>query len=527
MVGISLRFCAGRFHATPWGHHVNEGVPEWPPSPWRLLRSLIAVWKRKLDGQTPADEMRELLAQLAAPPTFRLPAATTGHTRHYMPWFKKGPADKTKVFDAFIALRREDDLAILWPDVNLTGSQRNRLATVLAHLLSLGRAESWCEARLLDDAEAAREISRANCSPLDGGSSDARLDPVMLLCADGVKAFSNEHTPKAVRVEGRGKLKQQIESPVYDPDWHVCMETVALHDKRWSDPPGSRWITYGRQSDCFNSRRLRVPKRIARREQFQIARYAIDSAVLPLLQDALTVAERARRGLPRTATFFGKDEVGQPAKGHRHAYYLPTDEDGDGRLDHLTVVAENGFTQEELRALDRMQLRWLPHEERPSAPISLVLMGLSTLDEVPRILQKSRMWVSATPFIVTRQAKRRGRKRDLPGALASPATFTRTVLLEELGRLAERRGGLPRIEGIEPLMDGGAFRIAPADWVRGAGGRRLRLLQFKRFRQKRGDDGGRRLSGAFRIWFSELVCGPICLGHSCHFGMGLFLPAAR
>ncbi len=35
---IKLTFPAGRYHATPWGRHVNEGVAEWPPSPWRLLR---------------------------------------------------------------------------------------------------------------------------------------------------------------------------------------------------------------------------------------------------------------------------------------------------------------------------------------------------------------------------------------------------------------------------------------------------------------------------------------------------------
>ncbi len=34
-ISIAIQFSAGRFHATPWGHHVNEGLPEWPPSPWR------------------------------------------------------------------------------------------------------------------------------------------------------------------------------------------------------------------------------------------------------------------------------------------------------------------------------------------------------------------------------------------------------------------------------------------------------------------------------------------------------------
>ena len=46
MIAIRLRFLTGRFHATPWGHHVNEGVVEWPPSPWRLLRALVATFYR-------------------------------------------------------------------------------------------------------------------------------------------------------------------------------------------------------------------------------------------------------------------------------------------------------------------------------------------------------------------------------------------------------------------------------------------------------------------------------------------------
>ena len=56
MPTLQLRFPGGRYHATPWGHHVNEGLIEWPPSPWRLLRALIACGfsSQRLDGN-PAD----------------------------------------------------------------------------------------------------------------------------------------------------------------------------------------------------------------------------------------------------------------------------------------------------------------------------------------------------------------------------------------------------------------------------------------------------------------------------------------
>ena len=47
----------------------------------------------------------------------------------------------------------------------------------------------------------------------------------------------------------------------------------------------------------------------------------------------------------------GKDAYGTPLKGHEHAFYLPTDEDGDGRLDHLTVWTPGGLTTREFQAV--------------------------------------------------------------------------------------------------------------------------------------------------------------------------------
>src|SRR5690606_34470106 len=39
MPTVLVEFPGGRYHAPPWGHHVNEGQIEWPPCPWRLLRA--------------------------------------------------------------------------------------------------------------------------------------------------------------------------------------------------------------------------------------------------------------------------------------------------------------------------------------------------------------------------------------------------------------------------------------------------------------------------------------------------------
>ena len=41
---LAVRFPLGRYHANPWDQAVNEGATEWPPSPWRVLRALVATW---------------------------------------------------------------------------------------------------------------------------------------------------------------------------------------------------------------------------------------------------------------------------------------------------------------------------------------------------------------------------------------------------------------------------------------------------------------------------------------------------
>ncbi|MHB9049583.1 MAG: type I-G CRISPR-associated protein Csb2 [Pirellulales bacterium] len=536
MLAIAIRFPAGRFHATPWGRHVNEGAPEWPPSPWRLLRALVAIWKRKLDDRLTLAEVQAVLLSLCSNALFALPLASASHTRHYMPWFKKGPGDKTKVFDAFVALDRSVEVVALWPDVVLASDQQATLAILLENLGFLGRAESWCEARLLSDEEAAKVVP--NCSPLNGHPPAPDEEIVSVLCVDADSAFQNDGTPKHERTEGRGKNKTVTKTPIYDPDWNLCLETLQLHQQRWSDPPGARWVRYVRRSDCFAV--SSVPKRARRydRPTFTVARFAIDGPVLPLVQETLPLAEQLRRALmgkygylearrrgmpldapdaprPRSPVFAGKDEEGTKLSGHRHAHYLPTDEDGDGRLDHLTVVAELGFGSGELAALDK--LRYLKFGEGES--LNLLLLALGQVGDLKApLLAEATTWISATPFLATRHPKSRGRKRDRPELLGpdNQAAFVAEVLREELARLRERRPEVPEPASVAPLCDTqGVFRI---------GARSLRPIQFKRFRQKRNDDGGRRPAGAFRIVFPRPVRGPICLGHSSHFGLGLFIP---
>ncbi len=538
---VALSFPAGRFHATPWGHHVNEALPEWPPSPWRLLRTLIALWKRKL-SHLPGQSVEGVLSELANTcPAFHLPPATLGHTRHWMPLDSTDESKRTKVFDAFISVKpynpeRDDtpfdpdaDVVFHWSAANLTAEAMTTLRMLLHHIGYFGRAESWCAARLLSEFEP----KWINCAP---GSTARGQESVRVLAADPATwrewTFSNK---KIVRP---------------DPPWNLLAETADLHLERWSDPPGSKWVTYARPADCFAPRP--APRLVSpgdAKTGFIVARFVLDVAEgrrpLPLVTETLPFAEEVRRQLGReyrrvirsrhqgaeilqddprwfSPILHGKDEDGNPARSHDHAFYLPTDEDGDGRIDHVTIYAAGQFSRDDVSALDRLRSLSFGKEgegeedrtgtSRRHTTHRLLLVGLDRDKPAgPSVFGRAEVWESATPYIAFRHLKARGKKRDDRAFIpreAMPAFLTH-VLHEDWEQRADRANlPKPEIEYIsDPLM---------------ALGWRYRSLQFRRARKRPGDDGYRRAFGAFRLTFPCAVAGPISLGYACHFGMGLF-----
>jgi len=484
MVAIAFRFLAGRFHATPWGQHINEGQPEWPPSPWRLLRALVATWKRALPD-LPEEQISSLIAKLACPPGFRLPRATLAHSRHYMPTIEGGRYKSTLVFDTFAALSPEDAVLAVWPEVALEPGERETLAALLRALPYLGRAESWIEA-CLEDAP-----PEPDCCPLETGTAIGdELERVRLLAAD---EQDNSDLLQALMVgtsELRSKQKQTM-------------------------PPGARWVEYGRSRRALepDPQPRRSPRRPA---TFTVARYALDARPLPLLTDAVIVAHLARRGAMshygrltargKSAVLSGKSTEGRPLEGHRHAHYLCSDEDGDGRIDHLTIWAEDGFPQQEQRALGALT-NLFAREGEPE--IRLLLLGFAAAagsqGAANPVFGPSRVWRSVTPFVPMRHAKRHRDGRPKLDEHGRQIDGAEDQMLLEL-----RRRGLPELISVQAMP-----RAA-------VGGRERRWLEFKQ-RRPRGNGTAAGWGTGFRIEFADPVPGPLALGYGCHFGLGLFV----
>jgi CRISPR-associated protein Csb2 len=479
MIAIRMSFLVGRLHATPWGHHVNEGVVEYPPSLFRLLRSLVATARRACLGEVTEEQLRRIVAALCSPPEFHLPQAAAAHTRHY-----DQANSGVKFFDTFVVLSPQDELLWLWPEANLDEADRAALSKLLTALGTFGRAESWCEAELLNEAEASEFSANAwkiNSRPFDQADRLTGQETIRLLMPQ------EELNPN--------ELMKVLET-----------ETSAMRKDKQLEPTGTCWVTYTRPAEILTPRRFQQKRTHRKTKTITVARYALNSPVLPLAQDALPFAEQVRRALihnrvdtSHSQAIVGKTVDGVPLEGHLHAHYLATDEDGDGRLDHVTLYAPCGFDHHDLAAIGALRTIFR-QGNRPD--VRLVLTGLGEAEQFAGtpIFAESRIWRSVTPFSLPRFANRGTgkppRPRDLP-----EAQLVRELLVR----------GLP-----EPVSIKGIEGYA-------AGGRPLvRWLEFQT-RRFNGTEGFG-LAG-FDLEFQEAINGPLVLGFGCHFGLGLFLPA--
>lgn len=476
MLVIQLQFLAGRYHSTPWGRNVNEGETEWPPSSYRLARALVDVWKRRRPDW-PEERVLPLLQALSALPMFFLPSATAAHTRSYLSSNEKDPLKKQLVFDAFVALHRNDRV-LMGFDSDLTSDSLQDLGSLLEELNYFGRSESWVQAKV-DDHLSDYEW---NCMPLSSDAYREKGEAVQVACL----------LPPS-----------EYESLPYRPEdcaWldALCLTSRNLLDEGWSNPPALHWVDYRRPEDA-----LRPPPRKASppfKARFRCAKYALSSRVLPRVQETASFAERIRvhlMGIHKrirnndptliSQIFSGKAPNGEPINGHTHAFYLPLDEDGDGRLDHLLVFSSDPFDHSELMALDRLSSVWQP-DRRPD--VHLILVSLSA--EIPR--QQSASWVSATPFVTSRHY-RKGR-----------GTYMQWLSSEIEKECAFH--GLPspaKVEWIQHTL----HTHSPIRW-----------MEYIRSRKGMAPMRGH---GCI-LSFEEPVSGPFAVGSLCHFGLGLFVP---
>jgi CRISPR-associated protein Csb2 len=471
---------------------------------------LIATWHRKADhARYPEAVLQRLVESLAAAaPVYRLPPAIRAHSRHYMPQgkFKAGRIDTTLVFDAFVRVHPDRDLVAAWPEVTLGETERDLLSALLRNLGFLGRAESWVEARLLDDWD-----SDANCRPselaFDPDTGEA-FEPIRLAAPLDPTAYAVQrsetiatHGLKGSRLKRPQKrILETLPERLLDA---LAVDTGALQQAGWSCPPAARFVTYQRPADCFTPDKRSRSRHAGRPfgTRATTVRLALSGKPLPPIERALRIGEIARKAAIHHAERVAETVPaslsghGLPASNrHGHAFYLPEDADGDGHIDHILIHAPDGLSGEAIAALDRIDALW----ERGGGRWRVLFEGAAAPDALGSIYTGIRsVWQSATPYLCPWH-----RKRGFG-------------IGEQIARECDLRGWP---EPTVDFLENRRIEVRP--------GVERRPVQFQRFRERRGLNQPDKFGHALRLVFPQPISGPVALGFGCHYGLGMFRPVA-
>lgn len=555
MIGISIQFLTGRYHATPWDKQVNEGAVEWPPSPWRIMRALISAYYR---SPAPPEKKRvsQLLEKLAAePPTYHVPAEMeSAHTQHYMPLRKQAT---TKIYDTFYVFpggasldsdSDENKVVVSWAQVQLENDEQELLQSLCEGVSYLGRAESWAELSVFN--EEVKNSSRTKKITVADAEHGGNLQVLCPLSAAKVEGFCLAMKTMMPPTTTAKKSNKKANSSTISKLPQTLMDLLeldinTLYQQGWNGIPGANWVSYTEPQEkpdkSIHPDQTRLPYSV------NMARYVLSCPVLPSIYKAVSVGERFRRSLmSRTKdenesvspTFSGKNpdrdinqEQSDFAIGHQHAYYLPEVNRDTGKIEQVVVFSAKGFDERDLSALGKLSKVW----GDGSSEIRTVLMSLGQVVDfsfarqqsgsIAQVIGSSQRWQSLMPMVLPRHSK----KRYLPDTqfLEDGVEDQALRLLSQLPHLALPEIAIKREDLDQDLWlaafdedDNLIVRVRTID----EGVTKYRSGAFQRIRYhgegKKASDTGYWLE----LEFAQVQNGPISIGYAAHFGLGVFCP---
>lgn len=496
-------FPLGRFHANPWRMFPFEDPHgEWPPSPWRLLRAILAR-SHQLERERPVscEAWRESLVDAfcqsniswSLPPfSWRGPGL-----RQYQPaTFGWDPPNLTKTSrktyrttlacDNFWVVggsSPDEDAGALWWVLEGEGWSAVELDwfdACLQRMTYFGRAEAITEIRRI---EGLPERTHVNCVLEYDPSSDSV--PVLV------------PTPDATL----GQVQQVTDDP------SVAKSTLPL---------GARWLHAKRPA---KPRAMLPNARPKMKRPTNLVQFAIGARVSPRRKSIVVLTQRFRGRVIReflgeswqraiqskresVRLLAGKEADGSPLRDHRHphARFGIVFDRETGRAARLLVWRSQPFTEDEVCAILYAAQKELPVSFAKSAakdPWAIRLVPLDSHAPVPVGFgeQSYCQWKTVTPYVPPRYMyDRRGR------------TKIGDSLENQIHRELSQQGF--DTNGVTITVD-----YQAVEWMR-----------VHRPRRSREDPTNTERRGySVSLTFNNPVRGPIALGHSSHFGLGLFI----
>ncbi len=502
-VVLRQEFPLGRFHATPWRvNPFDDPHGEWPPSPWRLVRGVTArwyQWAREADSEPDLPQLERVQGALCRSSyAFHLPRQARSGTplRQYHPTeFGWRPAEKKKagmrgygtslVQDNYWCV--PSDTPVWW---FIDGDEwiddlQAVLARCLERMTYFGRAETLTRIRLAVPAD---EIPQANCTLADRRT--ARAVPVLAPLAEA--------------------RREDIERTTDNPE----AAKRAL-------PPGAQWLYAERPQRPPAPERRRVPEH---RPDCRLVQFAIGWNVAPEPRAIARLTSRFRGAVLRellrlktgngrvdwartsrdvrevVADMTGKDAEGDALKGHRHAEFLAWCE-GEQPTRLLVWRGSRAFDADEQEAIllaSARDVSWAgARSDSDEWKVRLVPLDRAVPPPPGFDGQSSRVWESVTPYVPPRHHLRGGKERE---GESTAQQIRREVRAREIAQ------------------DVQVEVVGPAQWV---------AVHIPRQQANKRAFIGDRRGQRVRLRFTTPVVGPVRLGHSSSFGLGLFRPVAE
>ena len=366
------------------------------------------------------------------------------------------------------------ELLVRW-DADLPVAQRETLAKLVELLPYLGRADSVCDARLLD------------------------VDPV-----------PDDTWWRPGTAGGRQVRLLTASRPVSRPALEIS--TVDVRRGRRTLPLGSEFVSYS----AHDRREIRRP---AKQEIpcVEALRFAVTGRVPLLSANGVLLADEAHRiagGLLESAKvdderrrlLLGTDGA---ASDHQHVHWIPVAEhERRGAAVRSLVLwvpcklrASEAAAIIEMRAMSGKRGRHATGEGYEVAgfpEVRLLFQAAGTIGQVaPELVGPAVRWRSLTPYLPVRH-----RKAESLGEFLGLDVAAELRYRDQFADL-----GVPAVTAVEPGSQ------LPDRWSR----------EFRCYRLNE-RMGKSRPGLGLRIEFAEKVCGPVLLGQLSHFGYGVLVP---
>jgi CRISPR-associated protein Csb2 len=502
---LRQEFPLGRFHATPWRvNPFDDPHGEWPPSPWRLVRAVTArwyQWAREAETKPDLAQLEKLQGALCKSTyVFHLPpdARKGSPLRQYHPTeFGWRPAQKKKagtrsygtslVQDNYWCVPPESPVWWFIDGDMWTDDLRALLAQCLERMTYFGRAETLTRVSLVESAD---DIPAPNCRLVDKRAPGAApvLSPLKEATRDDIERTTD--SPEA--------MKRAV-------------------------PPGAQWLYAVRPSPLASRERRRVP---AHRPDCHLLQFALGWNVAPDSRAVARLTSRFRGAVLRellrirsggacslwhraphdlrdkVRLVAGKDAVGRVLRGHQHAEFLAWCENGAPTrlLVWRSKLPFDEGEQQAILAAAARELSWAaPGDDAEAWKLHLVPLDGAVPPPPGFDGTGSATWESVTPYVPPRHYLRNGKPRPRE-------SIEQQVRRELVLRGYTQSANVLRVE------------VARHRWV---------SVHLPRREAARRSVIGDRLGYDLRIVFEQSVHGPLRLGHSSSFGLGLFRPRVR